>query len=486
MLSGRNALQSINLTLQQLHQQVDESDRQIQLASDSLLSLQQQQTQNYRQLAKTRLDNIISGEVAAGFETADLRVRELLQQRNDALSELSARIGKARSGQQKLEQQRETQSDRVAAAATALDDQETTTRQHLQLDSTYSSQQQDAEEADRIAGQAEEKTQEAQHNREEKGEPYESDPLFSYLWKRGYGTSSYSANSLTHFLDKWVARLCKYHAARPNYARLLEIPARLKEHAGHQRAAADKEFAALEELEQNAAEKDGIPALRQAHQEAEQQLDEIDDAIRQHEEKIMQLMQQKANYATGDDARFKEAIDTLAASLKRENMDTLYRYARLTTTAEDDLLVSELPAAEQRLGEIQQSLRENKRAHDKHLSRLADLEQVRRNFKNQRFDDIHSVFGNGAALTLMLNQFLQGLANSGDLWKTIRREQRYRPTSSNSPFGNRSIGRRTSTWRFPFPGGGGGSPWGGGGLGGGGLGGGGLGGGGGFRTGGGF
>jgi chromosome segregation ATPase len=482
MLSGRNALQSINLTLQQLHRQVDESDNQIQLASDSLLSLQQQQTHNYRQLAKIRLDNIISGEVVAGLETADLRVRELLQQRSDALSALSSRLEEARSDQQQLEQQREAQGDRVAAAATALDEQETTTRRHLQLDPAYSSQQQDAENADRVSSQAEEKMQEAQRNREEKGEPYESDPLFFYLWSRGYGTAAYSANPLTRFLDKWVAKLCKYHAARPNYARLLEIPARLKEHADRQRAAADKQFEALEKLEQNAAAEDGIPALRQAHQEAEQQLDEIDDAIRQHEEKIMQLMQQKANYATGDDARFKEAIDTLAASLKRENMDTLYRYARLTTTAEDDLLVSELPVAEQRLGEIQQSLRENKRAHDKHLSRLADLEQVRRNFKNQRFDDIHSVFGNGATLTLMLNQFLQGLANSGDLWDVIRREQQYRPVSSDSPFGNRSIGRSTGAWRFPFPGGGsGGSPWGGGGSGGGGLGGGG-----GFHTGGGF
>ncbi len=484
MLSGRNALQNINLTLQQLHQQVDESDRQIQQTSDNLLSLQQQQTKNYRQLATIRLDNIISGEVVAGLETADSRVRELLQKRSEALSELSTRLENARSDQQLLEQQRETQGDRVAAAATALDEQETTTRNHLQHDHAYSSQQQDAESADRIAVQAEEKMLEAQHNREEKGEPYESDPLFSYLWGRGYGTAVYSANPLTRFLDKWVARLCKYHDARPNYARLLEIPERLKEHAEHQRAAADKEFEALEELERNAAEKDGIPALRQAYEEAEQKLDEIDDAIRQHEEEFMQLMQQKANYATGDDPRFKEAVDTLAASLKRENMDTLYRYARLTTTAEDDLLVSELPAAEQRLGQIQQSLQEYKRTHEKHLARLAELEQVRRNFKSQRFDDIRSGFGNGAMITMMLNQFLQGLANSGDVWNTIRREQQYRPTSSNSPFGNRSIGRRTSTWRFP--GGGGGSPWGGGGWGGGGLGGGGLGGGGGFRTGGGF
>ncbi len=484
MLSGRQALQNINLTLQQLHQQVDQSSRQIQLASESMLDLRQQQAQRYRKLAKIRLDNIISGDVVAGLDAADVRVRELLQIRTDALSDLSTRLEGARSDQQKLEQRRENQSDHVAAAATALDDQETTTRERLQHDHAYISQQQDAENADRIAAQAEEKMQGALNNREEKGKPYESDPLFSYLWKRGYGTSTYSANPLTRFLDKWVARLCKYHAARPNYARLLEIPTRLEEHAGLKRAAADKEFEALEALEKNAAAEDGIPALRQALADAGQKLDEIDEAIKQHEEKIIQLMQQQADYATGDDARFKEAVDTLADSLKRENMDTLYSYARLTATAEDDLLVNELPASEQRLGQLKQSLHEYKRSHEKHLTRLAEFEQLRRNFKSQRFDDIRSGFGNGATITLLLNQFLQGLANSGDVWDTIRREQQYSPTRSNSPFGNRSIGRRTSTWRFP--GGSGGSPWGGGGWGGGGLGGGGLGGGGGFRTGGGF
>lgn len=476
MLSGRNALQNINLTLQQLHAQVDESDRQIQQTSDSMLNLQQQQTQNYRQLAKIRLDNIISGEVVAGLETADIRVRELLQIRNEALSDLSIRLEHSRSNQHQLELQRETQADLVAAAATALDDQETTTRKHLYNDQIYSRQQQDAEDTNRTAVQAEEKMREAQHNREEKGKTYENDALFSYLWRRSYGTPAYSANPLTRFLDKWVARLCKFNAARPNYARLLEIPERLKEHAAQQRMMADKEFETLEALEQNAAAEDGIPALSQKHKEAEELLDKIDTNITRHEEQIMELMQQKANYATGDDPRFKEAVDTLAASLKRENMDTLYRYARLTTTAEDDLLINQLPVAEQRLEQIQLSLRENKRSHDKHLTRLAELEQVRRNFKQQRFDDIHSVFGNGATLTLMLNQFLQGLVGSGDVWETIRREQQYRPTSPNSPFRNRRIGRRTSTWRFP--GGGGGS------LGGGGLGG--SGGGGGFRTGGGF
>ncbi len=481
MLSGRNALQTINQTLQQLHHQVEESDRQIQQTSENLISQQQLQTKRYRDLAKIRLDNIISGEVVAGLDTADQRVRELLQLRHDALSKLSAQLDSVHTRQQHEEQQREEQADRVAAAAQALDDQEEETRQRLLQDPSYNSQLQRTDAAERVASQAEEKTQEAQKNREEKGEPYESDPLFSYLWSRGYATTDYSANPLARFLDKWVARLCDYHTARPNYARLLEIPVRLKEHSDLQRKHADEEYAALNALEEQAAEKDDVPALRQAYEQAQKRLEEIDEEIKQLEEKIMHLMQKKANYASGEDMHFKNAIDTLAASLERENMDTLYRYARLTSTAEDDLLVSELPTAEQHLKQVQQTLREYKRNHDKHLNRLAELEKVRRSFKGQRYDDISSGFGNGAAVTLMLNQFLQGLANSGDLWETIRREQQYRPRRTNSPFGNIRLGQRNGSWRFPGGGGGlGGGSWGGG------LGGGGLGGGGGFRTGGGF
>ncbi len=474
MVTGRNALQSINLTLQQLHQQVIESDGLIRQTSDTLISLQQQQAKRYQDLARIRLDSIISGEVVAGLKTADQRVRQLLQLRSDALLQLSSELETSRQDQQQMEQQRESQADQVATEAKLLDDQEGATREHLQHDQAYSSQLEHSETADRIASQAEEKMQEAQQNREKKGEPYESDPLFVYLWRRGYGTSEYSANPLIRFLDKWVARLCHYPAARPNYARLLEIPVRLKEHAEHQRKAADQELRELQVLGQEAAEKEGIPALQQAYEQAQKHLEEIDNEIRRAEDRIMTVMQQKANYASGDDAQFKQAVETISASLKQENMDDLYRYARVTTTAEDDLLVSELPVAEQRRKQIQQTLREYKRNHDKHLSRLAELEQVRHNFKSQRFDDISSGFGSGSVLTLMLSQFLQGLASSGDLWDSIRREQRYRPGSTRFPTGNRGRVRRTSTRNFPFPGGGG--SWGGGGLGGGG----------GFRTGGGF
>ena len=451
MLTGRNALQNINLTLQQLRQQIDESDTQIQRVRDSLLGLRQQQAKKYQDLARIRLDHIISSETVDGLKAAERRVMELLQLRGDELSRLSADLERLGNEQLQMEQQRELQADKVAAAARALDDRETLTQQQLHQDQAYRAQLERFEAAGRIASHAEEKMRDAEKNREQKGRSYEEDPLFSYLWSRRYGTRAYAAGPLIRFLDKWVAGLCNYPAARPNYARLLEIPLRLQEHAARKRTLAHEELQALQELEESAAERNGIPGLRHAHAQAQRRLDEVDEGIKHLEERHLALAQQKAAYSSGDDARFRQAVDTLAESLQREDVDTLYRYARLTATAEDDLLISELPVIDQRREQLQQTLLDHKRKHEKYLSRLAGLEQVRRDFKRERFDDIQSDFGNGSTVNMILNQFMQGLVDSADLWNTIRREQQYRRRSPRIPAGNRRVGSGTGTWRFPFP-----------------------------------
>ena len=202
MLTGRNALQNINLTLQQLRQQIDESDTQIQRVRDSLLGLRQQQAKKYQDLARIRLDHIISSETVDGLKAAERRVMELLQLRGDELSRLSADLERLGNEQLQMEQQRELQADKVAAAAGALDDRETLTQQQLHQDQAYRAQLERFEAADRIASHAEEKMRDAQENREQKGRSYEEDPLFSYLWSRSYGTRDYTAGPLIRFLDK--------------------------------------------------------------------------------------------------------------------------------------------------------------------------------------------------------------------------------------------------------------------------------------------
>ncbi len=126
-------------------------------------------------------------------------------------------------------------------------------------------------------------------------------------------------------------------------------------------------------------------------------------------------------------------------------------------------------------------LSERKQLHLKYLERVQELEKVRWEFKRHRYDDAHSDFPKGAAIGAMLNEFLRGIASSGQLWNTIENQHRRRKIDSNPTFGSGGFGHPTGgSWNFPNIGGG---TWGGGGGGGRS---GSIGGPGGFRTGGGF
>ncbi|MCZ7660788.1 MAG: hypothetical protein M5U07_24535 [Xanthobacteraceae bacterium] len=91
---------------------------------------------------------------------------------------------------------------------------------------------------------------------------------------------------------------------------------------------------------------------------------------------------------------------------------------------------------------LEETLREQTRVRERLLSRMQELEDVRRRFKAERYDSPHSGFGNAAMLVMLLNQFLQGAASSGDLWRTIERSQRYRRKTSNPDFGSGGFPQR--------------------------------------------
>ncbi len=471
MWSGRETLAGIDQALDQVRGQAQELDTQVQRASTRLVELQRAEAECYTQLAKLRLGQLVTGEIVAGFAAADRRVGELLAQREQALQALQRQLEELQAQQRQLEAARESHRQQVAAASEHLDRAEAATQKRLKDDRAYQEQLQKAHTADAIAKQAEAKTEDAEKDRVEKGKPYEGDSLFMYLWKRNYGTADYSANAIVRFFDTRVARLCQYQDARPNYAMLLEIPTRLREHAAQRRAAADREFEALTALERATAEADGIPALRQAVEEAGHRTDAIDDRIQEAAQRIRQLMETKASYAAGEDELFRQASSSLVGQFEREGIMSLRRQAEATRTAADDRIVQELAENDQQQAATQETLARHKQLYTRYIDRLQQLEEVRHRFKRERYDDVHSTFTDPALLSVILTEFLRGVASGDDLWGTLRRQQRRRRIESDPNFGSGGFGRSGGMWPFPAPGRGDS----GGGMGGGG-----------FRTGGGF
>ncbi|MCB9768786.1 MAG: hypothetical protein H6752_11375 [Candidatus Omnitrophica bacterium] len=433
------------------------------------MELRQSEGDNYKALARERLDQILSGELVDGLDNVGRQVADLLKVRDSEIERLQKSVQESHEVQTQMEAKREEQRKRVAEAAERLDDSEAATQERLQSDSEYKKQYEKTQKSDLIADQAEKKAEEAQSNREEKGKPYEDDPLFIYLWKRGYGTSRYSANPLIRFFDGKVARLCGYHDARPNYHMLLEIPERLKEHADRQREAAKAQLEKLQSMEREAAEADGIPQLQAEVDHAEEELDKIDAEIEREEKRFHDLAEKQAQYAAGEDERLRQCIDLIAAELKRDTLISLRRHAEATRGQRDDAIVVDLARLDREKDLLDEELKNHKRMYERRLERLRELEEVRRKFKQNRYDDIHSSFPNGQLVGSILGEFLRGLATSGELWTTIQRNQRYRRRGANPTFGSGGLGlpgsgnvwrmpgsSRGGGWRIPkFPGGGG-------------------------------
>ncbi|MFM8223788.1 MAG: hypothetical protein ACKOJF_33220, partial [Planctomycetaceae bacterium] len=185
------------------------------------------------------------------------------------------------------------------------------------------------------------------------------------------------------------------------------------------------------------------------------------------------IMNQRSTFAGGEDEDFRTSLETLMQQLQREPLPELLRKAERTPTSEDNVIVRRLMDLNETRQQVENSLQRAKQLHERHLDRLQQLERVRRDYKRNRYDDVHSDFRDGALVGTMLNSFLRGLVTSAEVWTTLERQHRYRRMNSDPRFGTGEIlGPSAGSWTFPFPSGGGGfqfpsGGWGGGGGGGG-------------------
>lgn len=480
MMSGMQALAQISDLTRQQQGALAELDEQSEALQQQLRQALERRGERLRALARVHVDVLDDAPLTDRLAGAEQAAAAILRQRKAELDKLAQAKESAIAAKARLEQERERLRAELEAADESLDNAEAEVQAKLDADADYRAQRERAAEADRVAQHAEAKAEESEREDETKGESYRGDPLFMYLWRRGYGTSAYGSRGLIRWLDGKVARLIGFDDARLNFQRLSDLPLRLREHAAARRKAADAEYEALRGLDEAAREADGIGRLEAERDAAEQAVDEVDAKIDAADEALADLARRRASIAAGEDEFTRRAVDELAGALAQEDLATLERDAARTPFAEDDELVADLKAAEQEQRRLSFLLENLKQGRAQQQDKLEDLTRLRRDMKRERMDRPGGGFGDSALVAMMLANFVKGMLDRDALMRVLEEQYRYRPQRTNPTFGSGSFGR--------------GSPWGGGrSRGGGGFGGGGFrtgggfgGGGGGFRTGGGF
>ncbi len=454
-------MSSIEQELASERRAIEELDRRVSTGSSRLIAVAKEQGQAYRELARLRVGSLATGTAVADSVTSALDAVEepvtaLLQARSRAGETLAHDLDAAEARRTELETQRSAQAERLDAAADAADAAEARTQARLDSDASYRAQRERTHEAERVAMHAEEKAARSEQELEEKGRAYRRDPLFMYLWRRGYATERYRAAPLFRWLDGRVARHAGYLDARLNYARLLEIPVRLREHAGGCRKLAEAEFEALRELDEQARKADGIPALEaeEAHERTE--LEALDGRLEQVAADIQALLDERQKRAAGEDEPYQQAIELLADGLRNEELVTLHRDAAVSPFPEDDVLIGRLSTLQKEQQQLETAGQELKAALRQRRDHLRELESMQAEFKRRQYDQPGHGFEDGALVATVLANVLSGVLRRDALWRVLEQQSRYRPPRTNTTFGSGGFGRGSPWGGGPRPRGGGG------------------------------
>jgi chromosome segregation ATPase len=443
-LSGPEALRSLDEALRDIRREEDEVAKRLARSAELIAKIRETEGELLRQLAAVRLDPANQAELSGQLSLAEERAREMFRQHAQDLRSTEEQLKKEDKAISALVAERATLAKQAGELQSELEALAARVSGEASKDPEYAQQLKRTQELVHVAEESLRKTTQAEADREQKGRPYRDDPLFMYLWERNYGSASYRANNLVRWLDGMVARMVRYHEARPNFTMLNEIPLRLREHAERQQEKAQAAQEELSRLQQAAIDAAGGAPLREALQRAEDRMAAIDEKLVALEDARDTTAEARRELAQGRDPAFSAAIDALAEGLGRENIQLLLEQARATRTGQDDTIVKQIDDARSRAqGELNES--EEQKARLQTLAkRRRELEDIEFEFKKAGFDDRRSSFGKDDLVGDMLNDFLRGGISAAGYWDAWRRSQQWRD-------GDDDDGDRRGPWSGGFP-----------------------------------
>jgi hypothetical protein len=424
-LSGPDALRSLEEALRDIRREEDEIAKRLARSAELVTKIRATEGELFRQLAKVRLDPAMQAELSGRLSGAEVSAREQLKQHSVATGEAEAKLKTLDTRIAELGGERTAKLGEVAKRQDELQAIADSLKGKNGADPVHAKAVADAAELEHVATESRSKLEQAEKDREEKGRPYRDDPLFMYLWERGYGTSAYKANNLVAWLDSLVARKAAYHKARPNYAMLIEIPQRLKEHAERQLANAETARQALVAIETAAIDAVGGKPIREALEAAQTRIATIDEAVVAAEDERDDAVKAQRELAEGGDPKFSAAISALGEALGREDLKALLDEARQTRSAQDDTIIQQIDDARQRAVEEESETKDQKSRLKVLADRRRELEDIQFEFKKSRYDDPRSSFREDKLVGDVLTDFLRGGITAGNYWDQWKRSQNW-------------------------------------------------------------
>jgi hypothetical protein len=461
MISGRDAMTTVEQAIGRVRADEGQLDSALRSAMEQAAMLRRAEADGFRRLARVKLDAATRDRLIGTLDASESAALAMIEEHRRRLADLAQRREAARQALERAEAAKRTADQSLADALDRLDDARHATMQRIAGDTAWQQAKAALDAAREIAGAAADKAAQAERDLAEKRKPYESDPLFMYLWDRRHGQAEDHSTGLARTIDRWVAELVGYRDARANYAMLQEIPLRLREHADNKQREVEARAAALAAIERAALVADGIAPVEAAVETARVAAQTADAAVAAAGATLAGLDQERDRaVGAGDRAVYDEAVEMLAQALAARDLRDLYDGARRTPSPADDQAVGAITETRRQLQSVEVELTRLRDTIRDTAARRTELEQARERARRSGYDDPRGRFDGGTEIIGdIVGGILKGVLQGADLDRVLRGGWRGPPRRSDPDFGGRGSG---PSWPGgPWGGGsGGGRPWG--------------------------
>ena len=433
MITGREALATVEQAIGRARNQESRLDAALRSATEEAARLRGERMQAFRELARLKLEEGLVGEI----DEAERRSLALLEEARRKFEQFSGEREEARRAVEAAEAKRHASASAYEEAVKALHELRSRIEAETVVSPAWAAERARIDELRRVVEKAEAKAAQAEGDREAKRKPYDADPLFRYLWERRFGSAHYAAGALTRFADGSIARLIGYDKARANYTLLNEIPMRLREHLDHVRREVAAQDEKLKEIERAALMQAGIEPLEQRASQTKATLDAATKELEAASATLAALDRERDGTLLEESGRYKRAIRLLARADAAQDLRTLYAEAAQTPSPKDEAVLKKIEESETAIGRAEAEAGTIRREMRELAFRRSQIEEERDEFKRRGRDNPYGTFGNEQVLSNVLGGILGGLIQGTVLRDVLNKG--YRPQSGpwDSDFGGR-------------------------------------------------
>jgi hypothetical protein len=458
MWTGRQTLASIEEAIAKLRGEESTLDSALRSAVADAERLRTERTQSLKELARIKLDEMMAGRLVDNLDAGERRALQILEDYRLRVAAVGAQRDRVQAEVAHGEAERHTAAAAVESALDTVDRLRAEAEAKVAATEAWRTGKTERDTAEAIAAEAEKKAAASEAELGAKKKPYDDDPLFAYLWQRGFGTAKYTGGRLVRAVDRMVAQFISYNEIRPNYSALIEIPLRLREHATARREAVAERQAALAEIARHALVEAGVEAKEKILTEARHNLAAVDDTVEKKRELLRKIDESRNTLVAGDaNPAYNEALATIAAADSEDSLANLYAEARRTRTDADEAIVAKLEAIATKMTQTEAEITDLRGQVVELSKRRSEMQEVREQFRRSGYDHPQSTFDNEGNIGNILGGILEGAVRSGVLWDLLRQGHRSLPTRTSSDFGMPGF-----PLPFPTPGSGANDTWGGG------------------------